>query len=160
MNTLSFFSKTVPTIFFKLCTTKEGINTYQMAKTPSKLIHFPRSYGPKRGQWRHRVQKRDGPSYTIRLYLGGNGWVNVFSLTEVRLSVGGLHPWRHTVSQHLEEYLWWSKVHRILRWYLKGSCRMNIFKTLDVWWRHISEMTSHICIITCPLIFCYYVIAR
>ena len=27
----------------------EDINTYQMAKTPSKLIHFPRSYSPKTG---------------------------------------------------------------------------------------------------------------
>ena len=77
------------------------------------------------------------------LYLGGNGWVNVFSLTEVRLSVGGLHLWHHTVSQHLEEYLWWSEVHPILRWCLKGSCRMNIFKTLDVW-RQNWDMTSHI----------------
>ena len=147
MNTLSFFSKTAPTIFFKLCITIEDIYTYQMAKTPSKLIHFPRSYGPKRGLWRHRVQKHDGPSYTIRLYLGGNGWVNVFSLTEVRLSVGGLHLWHHTVSQHLEEYLWWSEVHQILRWYLKGSCRMNIFKHLMyddvilVRWRHISVLS-------------------
>ena len=106
-----------------------------------------------------RVKKLDGPCYTSRLYLGGNGWVNVFSLTEVRLGVGGLHPWRHAVSQHLEEYLW-SKVHLILRWYLKGSSRMNIFKTLDVWWRHISEMTSHTYNITCPLIFSYYIIAR
>ncbi len=36
-----------------------------------------------------RVKKLDGTCYTLRLYLGGNGRVNVFSLTEVRLSVGG-----------------------------------------------------------------------
>ena len=49
----------------------EDINTYQMAKTPSKLIHFPRSYSPKTGVmtssfWAQfcREQDLDGPRST------------------------------------------------------------------------------------------------
>ena len=49
----------------------EDINTYQMAKTPSKLIHFPRSYSPKTGVmtssfWAQfcREQDLDGPPST------------------------------------------------------------------------------------------------
>ena len=36
-------------LFFILCIRIEDINTYQMAKTASKLIHFFRSYSPKTG---------------------------------------------------------------------------------------------------------------
>ena len=45
---MSFFLKTAST-FFKLSVGIEDIDTYQMAKTASKLIHFFRSYSPKTG---------------------------------------------------------------------------------------------------------------
>merc|ERR1712243_270099 len=48
-DTLLICSKTAPAIFFKLGIRMEDINTYQMAKTPSKLIHLPRSYSSKTG---------------------------------------------------------------------------------------------------------------
>ena len=92
--------------FFILCIMIEDINAYQMTKTASELIHFRplsfrQSYGPKRGLWRHRDQKHDGPSYTIRLYLEDLVAL-MSSLTEVRLGVG-VCIGDVTQSQHLNE---------------------------------------------------------
>ena len=48
-NTLLIFSKTAPRGFFKPRIRIGDINTYQIAKIASKLIHFFRSYSPKTG---------------------------------------------------------------------------------------------------------------
>ena len=45
-STLSIFSKSAPTIFFKLCMMKGDINTYQMVKVPCRLMHWLPLFGP------------------------------------------------------------------------------------------------------------------
>ena len=101
IDTLLIFSKTVPTNFFILCMRIEDIDTYQMAKTASKLIHFFRSYSPKTGLMTSSFGpkfNRDKNSmgqghYTV--ILRWNVWeLNVFYHQGVRQVWRVSHLWR------------------------------------------------------------------
>ena len=163
-DTLLIFSKTVPTNFFILCMRIEDIDTYQMAKTASKLIHFFRSYSPKTGLMTSSFGpkfNRDKNSmgqghYTV--ILRWNGWELDVFIIKGSGKCGGFCICDVGSSGEFMNLECILRLRKIFNsdGILDLSCRMDLFKTSPrYWWRHIDDDVTRGCNITCIFLFSY-----